>query len=416
MLAKYYRFHLYNGTDKDIDYNNGGRIIISLIPWKITNGVAVYGAEITGASTMSFVAADEILSGTWREGVIIDNSVNQYVGVKGTIEVAGSNANTVGELSLWMEESTDNVVWPSDQSDIDRLEDFTLIKILNVTLDIATDDRATNFEIGEIGSAGGVSRRPLDFGTVATNALTAKRPQAWDSLKLLLPLMAGGGDTIFDTSGWPWLGQTWNSSPLWKPDSLYLDGTDDRIYWTDPPTISGEFTIVIRAKVLDTAVRSFLGSRSPNGFGCDFKFNHDSSANTLRCDIGNGAGWLSNSNVSLTYATDTWYTIAWRIHSTGYEAFVNGVQIGSDSWGADTPVLTGANNDLTIGSYRTTGGENFYGNFDYVAIFDCALTSTKIAEWSALGLAYPLERKSRLSFYVPPAAGIVPLRRRIEAA
>ena len=147
MLAKYYRFHVFNNTDQTIAYDTDGRITISLIPWKLTSGALVYGAEITGATTIVFDAGKSVTAAAAFEGVVLDNSANLYLGLKGTIEVTADVNSTDGTVVLYMEESTDNTVWPSDQADYDVEEDLRIVAILNLSTDAADEDRATNFEI-----------------------------------------------------------------------------------------------------------------------------------------------------------------------------------------------------------------------------------------------------------------------------
>lgn len=147
MLGKYYRFHPYNDTDQTITYNNGGRIIISLIPWKMTSGAMAPGAEITGVNTIDFGAGDSVADGAAFEGAVIDNSANLYIGAKGTIEVTADADSTDGQILLYIEESTDNVVWPSDQADFDIQEDGIFVKAMDMSTDAVDEDRAKNFEI-----------------------------------------------------------------------------------------------------------------------------------------------------------------------------------------------------------------------------------------------------------------------------
>ena len=147
MLAKYYRFHVYNDANATITFNDGGRIIISLLPWKMTSGAMALGAEITGTDTIVFDAGKSVANGVAFEGVVIDNSSDLFIGANGTIEVAGNVNPTLGVIRLLMETSTDNGVWPSDQADFDALEDLTQVVVLNVSIAVEDHDRATNFEI-----------------------------------------------------------------------------------------------------------------------------------------------------------------------------------------------------------------------------------------------------------------------------
>lgn len=147
MLAKYYRFHVYNNTDQTITYNSGGRITISLIPWKMTDGAVDYGSEITGANTIVFDAGKSVAAGAAFEGVVIDNSSNIFLGGKGTLEVTADVTSTDGQIILYLEESTDNSVWPSDQADFNVTEDCVLVKTMQFSTDAEDEDRAVNFEI-----------------------------------------------------------------------------------------------------------------------------------------------------------------------------------------------------------------------------------------------------------------------------
>jgi hypothetical protein len=146
MLAKYFRFHVYNDTDQTITYNDGGRIEVEWIPWYYSGGAVAFAAEVS--QTTDFLDTGEsVAASNAVEGAVVDNSSNVYVGLKGTFYIQADVTSTDGAMYLYLEESTDNARWPSDLDDYDVQEDLIFVTALELTTDAADEDRAVNFEL-----------------------------------------------------------------------------------------------------------------------------------------------------------------------------------------------------------------------------------------------------------------------------
>jgi len=143
MLAKYYRLSIKWDGDQTLTYNDGARLLAHLIPWKLTSGALVYGAEIE--DDMGFGAGSTLADEGETEGDVQDNTSNLYLGVKGYFEAAADLSSTDGTLYLYLEESPDNTLWPSDKADF-AITDLTLIAVLSLSTDAVDEDRAVNFE------------------------------------------------------------------------------------------------------------------------------------------------------------------------------------------------------------------------------------------------------------------------------
>jgi len=143
MLAKYYRFRVLNSTDQTITYDDGGRIELAWIPWKYTSGAVAIAAEVT----QSFLAGGESLAAAAEdEGSVVDNSSDLYVGLKGTFQVVADVNSTDGTVYCYLEESTDNSLWSSDQADFD-ITDLILVCALPLSTDAVDEGRAKNFSL-----------------------------------------------------------------------------------------------------------------------------------------------------------------------------------------------------------------------------------------------------------------------------
>lgn len=150
MLAKYYRFRVYNDTDQAITATNGADINCYIAPWKISSGALSYGSTTTD-NFSDFASATlgdggQVATGAELEGAVHDNTSDLYLGVKGTVEITADQNSTDGVVYLLLEESDDNSIWPSDQDDFDALEDMRCVAVLNFSSDAEDEDRATNFE------------------------------------------------------------------------------------------------------------------------------------------------------------------------------------------------------------------------------------------------------------------------------
>lgn len=144
MLAKYYRLRMRWSADQTLTYNDGARIAIRMSPWKLVSGALSYGTTIT--DDLGFGAGETIVDTGEVEGSVVDNTTNLHWGIKGYFEIIADLSSTDGTGYLYLEESDDNVNWPSDQDDFDIDEDLKLIAALNLSTDAVDESRGTNFE------------------------------------------------------------------------------------------------------------------------------------------------------------------------------------------------------------------------------------------------------------------------------
>ena len=144
MLAKYWRLRLLWLADQTLTYNNAARIAIRSLPWKLVSGALSYGTVIT--EDLGFGAGETIVTTGEVEGTVVDNTSNLYWGIKGYFEMTADATSTDGTAYLFLEESDDDVNWPSDQADFDCAMDLRLIATLTFSTDAEDESRGTNFE------------------------------------------------------------------------------------------------------------------------------------------------------------------------------------------------------------------------------------------------------------------------------
>ena len=146
MLPMYYRFRIYWDANQTLTYNNGARVSVTFIKWKLSSGNLSYSSE--GSDDFGVGAGDTIADEGQEEATVIDNSSDLYWGLHGTLEVTADQNSTDGTMYLYVEESTDNNDWPSDQADFD-ITDLHLLCSLPMSTDAEDEDRAKNFVYGE---------------------------------------------------------------------------------------------------------------------------------------------------------------------------------------------------------------------------------------------------------------------------
>ncbi len=142
MLPKYYRFRILWEADQTLTYNNGARVSIRVLPWKMTTGALVYGTVIT--DDFDFGAGETIADDEEEESTVVDNTSNLYLGFEGFLKVIADQNSTDGTMSLFLEKSDDNSNWPSDLADFD-IHDLVPICVLPMSTDAEDEGRAKNF-------------------------------------------------------------------------------------------------------------------------------------------------------------------------------------------------------------------------------------------------------------------------------
>ena len=101
MLPKYYRLRMRWDADQTLTYDNGARIAIRMLPWKMVNGVLTYGTVIT--EDLGFGAGETIADEGQVEGSVNDNTSNLYWGIHGTFQLTADANSTDGNAYLYVE-------------------------------------------------------------------------------------------------------------------------------------------------------------------------------------------------------------------------------------------------------------------------------------------------------------------------
>lgn len=145
MLPAYYRFRVRNETDQTFTYDNGARIEVKIIPWKMTSGAMAQGSEIS--DTTDFLNTGETLAADAEtEGAVHTNTSLLHCGFTGTFYAKADANSTDGTLDLYMEGSTDDSRWPSDMADFDITLHCQLIARLTFSTDAEDEDACMDIE------------------------------------------------------------------------------------------------------------------------------------------------------------------------------------------------------------------------------------------------------------------------------
>lgn len=145
MLSKYYRLRGRWVADQTLTYDSGARIAIQFVRWKLLSGVLTFSAQVT--EDLGFGAGETIATaGEVEQATPTDNTTDLYWGVKGTLKVTADANSTDGTFYLYLEESDDNTLWPSDMADFDCDRDLRLLAAMAMSTDAEDESRAVNFE------------------------------------------------------------------------------------------------------------------------------------------------------------------------------------------------------------------------------------------------------------------------------
>ena len=146
MLPEFWRLRMINETGQTMTFNDGARIAIRSVPWKLgASGVVNHSAVIT--EDLGFIAAGTIVDDGEVEATVVDNSSDKYYGVNGTFQVTHDLDAAVGQCRLYVEFSDNDGDWPSDA------DDFTISKLIQIAIlpiDNSGVDKsaAVNFSFG----------------------------------------------------------------------------------------------------------------------------------------------------------------------------------------------------------------------------------------------------------------------------
>lgn len=136
MLAEFWRYRMINETGQTMTYNDGARIAIRSVAWKLgASGVVTHSSVIT--EDLGFGAGETIVDDGEVEGTVVDNSSDKYYGVNGTFEVTHDLDAAVGQCRLYVEFSDSDANWPSDADDfsIDKLIQIAVLPVDNSGVD-----------------------------------------------------------------------------------------------------------------------------------------------------------------------------------------------------------------------------------------------------------------------------------------
>lgn len=144
MLGAFWRLRAKWVADQTLTFDNAARIAIGMIPWKMTAGAMTQGLEIT--EDLGFSAGETIAPGDEVEGAVVTNTSDKNIGVTGQLKVIADADSTDGTMYLYLEQSSDNSVWPSDEADFDIDLHCTLICALTMSTTAVDQGAAKNFE------------------------------------------------------------------------------------------------------------------------------------------------------------------------------------------------------------------------------------------------------------------------------
>jgi hypothetical protein len=143
MLAKFYRLRFLWIADQTLTFADGARVNVRMSPWKLLAGVLTFDTTIT--DDMGFTSGTIVTAGE-SEGGVNTNTSDLNWGIKGFFEVTADLSSTDGSGYLYLEESDDNINWPSDAADFDILTDMRLVGVVTLSTDAVDEDHSVNFE------------------------------------------------------------------------------------------------------------------------------------------------------------------------------------------------------------------------------------------------------------------------------
>jgi len=184
----------------------------------------------------------------------------------------------------------------------------------------------------------------------------------------------GTGNKVFDLSGNNHTGTFIGTAPSWNSgkygSAVFLPGTDEYIDCGSAIIPVNDFTIIASGKrnVTDAFFTIVSQWKSGDAGRFDLGLSNNANYNNLKIYIG-GALKAQSSAAILTEQFHVAYT---QDSSNAIKLYVNGKQDGS---GAGLNIQQATN--TLIGSYSL--GEFFNGLFDYVIIYNRALSASEIA-------------------------------------
>ena len=143
-------------------------------------------------------------------------------------------------------------------------------------------------------------------------------------------------------------------------------------------TVQLAFTVQawVRFESADEYTGSIFGTRAPADGSFDFKID---SPTLVHGDIGNGENFFAGAfDAADEFDLGVWHQIVYSVSATSYTIYHNGVVIGSGDF-SGAPLLYDATHQIAIGDAYPTGGEQFGGDIDEIAIWNVALSDDDVA-------------------------------------
>jgi len=191
----------------------------------------------------------------------------------------------------------------------------------------------------------------------------------------------GTGSTAADSSGHGFTGTLWGGAS-WgagrSGNALFLTvGSQYVAINTLSGSKTGPFTVSAWLRpTASTAAYTFIGSNGPD-YGFEAKMQ---SGTQIMTSIGTGTSWITRPASSYSWSANNWYHVTYVIDTTGYRAYVNGVQVGTGTY-AGTPLLYDGTHSLVVGyTGHTIFQEFFKGNIDELKIYNRALTAAEVSQ------------------------------------
>lgn len=144
MLANFWRLRFVNQTGQSMIFNDGARIAIRVMEWKMVAGVLTRGIVIT--ENLGFIAGETIVDDGEVEGTVVNNTGagNNWWGAHGTFEITHQLDAAAGVCRLYMEFSDNNGNWPSDSDDF-KINDLIQLQVLEIDNSGVNKSRSVNF-------------------------------------------------------------------------------------------------------------------------------------------------------------------------------------------------------------------------------------------------------------------------------
>lgn len=207
--------------------------------------------------------------------------------------------------------------------------------------------------------------------------------------------------------------------PEWVGQGLhFIGGNNDHVNLGTPASlqfINSSFTIIAwinktNADTTEVILGNALAGVAPEGWGF---LTRTTGTGNLYCYINNV--WKESNAGSFPHS-GTWHQVAisFIASSTVGTFYVDGVDVGSDTWG--TTITDAEANDIVIGvDPRDQIGNAFTGSVGNVILYDRDLNASEIqALYHNPNL--PTEQDPFLPYFEEEVGGIVVLRRRRECA